>query len=554
MLFLQHDLYAALVGMLVILFWGVLWSSGETIAAELDEALRLKRTNESLVESLAREKKDAEVARDLAHASARAKSAFVANIGHEIRSSLTALLGMAQLLERSALDRTQKNHVKVLLEGARGLKALLDDVIALSRDDNDGECESEEDCDPEHAARTVACLLQARAWEKQLRLTVSIAPNLPRVAASPRRVRQVLLKLADNALKFTQRGAIEIAVELAPSGQIDQSVRFSVTDTGSGIPSDIAPRIFEPLLSNEAGDGGKQERTAQGLAVAKSVITALGGQIGFESEPGEGSIFWFTLPTTRQAARNPIAVAGDSPPPWGLGILVYTRDQQVRDTLAQLLEPFGNRLQFSASSVEAASSAEHDSFDVIIADGCEADSIAVTPGVNAPLLALVQTGMRAPIAVHKQLHWPAGASALYGALREMLGRAAEAGAQTDEGAGVAAIDAAAFAALENSLGASTLIEILKSYVATAENLTQALKNSAEGQSWDDATRIAQDIASSAGGLGLAGLTAAARRFAQSAREGEPHAVLNEAAELVAAEHRRVCGALRTLYPELAIAA
>jgi HPt (histidine-containing phosphotransfer) domain-containing protein len=174
--------------------------------------------------------------------------------------------------------------------------------------------------------------------------------------------------------------------------------------------------------------------------------------------------------------------------------------------------------------------------------------------MSAPLLALVQAGARPPFAAHKQLDWPTGAGALYGALREMLGRAAEAGAQDDENAALAAIDAAAFAALENSLGVSTLIEILKSYVATAEDLTQALKNAAESQSWDDATRIAQDIAGSAGGLGLAGLTAAARRFAQRAREGEAQVALNEAAEHVAAEHKRVCGALKNLYPELSAAA
>src|SRR6185503_20876149 len=178
----------------------------------IDEGLSLRNENASLVQHLQNEKAEALLARDSAQASALAKSAFIANISHELRTPMNALLGMAQLLERADLPKQQADHVKVMLEAGRGLQTLLDDVIALTRDDDDAL--EDEDCDPVQMARAVARLLQPRAWEKRLRLTLTAANNLPRVAADPRRVRQALLKLVDNALKFTERGLVDILVEL----------------------------------------------------------------------------------------------------------------------------------------------------------------------------------------------------------------------------------------------------------------------------------------------------------------------------------------------------
>src|SRR5262249_25906499 len=158
-----------------------------------------------------REKGEAIAARDSAQASAMAKSSFIANISHELRTPMNALLGMAQLLDNAGLPKQQADHVKVMLEAGRGLQTLLDDVIALTRDDDDeGE---EEDAAPPETARAVTRLLQPRAWENHLPLTLTANDDLPRVAADPRRVRQALLKLTDNALKFTDHGVVDIRLE-----------------------------------------------------------------------------------------------------------------------------------------------------------------------------------------------------------------------------------------------------------------------------------------------------------------------------------------------------
>ena len=556
LLAMQGGTYPLMTSVLVLFFGGVLYSYCDAIANVLDESIRLRRQNAHLVVKLTEEKGEAEKARDMAQASVRAKSAFIANISHELRTPLNALLGMAQLLERSELDRAQKSHVKVLLEAGRGLKTLLDDVIALSRDEGEYESGSEEDCDAAQAARTVARLLQPRAWEKQLRITVTADPSLPRVAADPRRVRRVLLKLADNAVKFTDRGGVEIAVaaETRDDGRI--FLRFAVTDTGLGLAPEMKPHVFEPFAQTDINYARRNEGAGLGLAVAKRTIEALGGEIGFESEAGEGATFWFTVPGARAAyseQQEAVPIAADAPPPWNLVFLVCTSDQALRTQLSNLLDPFGNRLVFASNAVETVLLAGQGEFDTIIATAADADSIAVAPSVRSPLLALILSGMRTPAAAGQVLRWPAGAGALYAVLRELLGRAADAGAPKDvpQQQTVAAIDAPAFAALEKSLGLSTLIEILQSYIKTAEELCEKLAQSSQEEDWEDAARIAQDIAGAAGGLGLAALTAAARGFTHKARDSHDAHELRNAAQMIVGEHERVRRALANLYPDLA---
>ncbi|MBS0273231.1 MAG: Hpt domain-containing protein [Proteobacteria bacterium] len=551
----EGNVYASLAALLVLFFSGVLYGYCDSIAKLLDESIALRRTNADLVVSLAGERDAAEKAREVAEKSTRAKSAFIANVSHEIRTPLNALLGMAQLLDQSELDQRQKSHVKILLEAGRSLKTLLDDVIALSRDDSDVVPLSEDDCDAAQAARTVARMLQPRAWEKQINITVTTANNLPRVAADPRRVRQILLKLADNAVKFTERGGVEIRVDAQAGKDERLMLRFSVSDTGLGFTPDVAERLFEPFTPGDGSYARRNDGAGLGLAVAKRRVENLGGEIGFNSAVGEGAQFWFTIPALR-AQEVPkfgaVALTADAAPPSGLTFLIALADEALRKPILDYLEPFGNRLIVTGALAEAIGRAGRENFDAIIVGAVDADMLAGAPGVRAPILALVSGGMRAPEAVGEVLRWPASASALYLALHELLGRGADlTQSMAPQSPATAAIDAPAFAALEKSLGLTTLIEILQSYMQTAESLCRDLSGASGQEQWDDAARIAQDIAGAAGGLGLAALTQAARGFTQKAREGSSSDNLREAADTVMDEHQRVCRALANLYPDLA---
>jgi signal transduction histidine kinase/HPt (histidine-containing phosphotransfer) domain-containing protein len=538
----QGGLYAGCAAILITLFAAVLISYCHGMARLLDESIHLRNKNGELVVKLKREKSEALHARDEAQASARAKAAFIANMSHELRTPLNALLGMAQLLERAELPKQQKDHVKVMLQAGRGLQTLLEDVIALTRDDH--RSMDDEDCDPLQAARIVARLLQPRAWEKHLRLTLSASSGLPRVAADPRRVRQILLKLVDNALKFTERGLVDIRLDLNEDGQ---SVRFCVSDTGHGVAPEVAQLLFSPFSLGDSSYARKQQGAGLGLAVAKRVVEQAGGAIGFSSKPEEGAQFFFTLPVSNMAvAGAPEETESRLMPPTGLSLLLFLPDPAVADTIESLLEPFGNRVVRAESLAEAEEQANRESFDAIITGAGEADMLAAAPGSKTPLIAVLLRGNRAPSATPNLLRWPVEADLLYHALDHVCETKTQ-----EDAANTAAIDPEAFSTLEKSVGVKTLVEILQCYITTAEQLTAALAEACAQEKWDEASRSAQDIIGAAGGLGLAAVTLAAREFARKARDGENRHELCNAAQAVVGEHLRARQALIHLYPEVA---
>ncbi len=547
LLLLQGGAYATATAVLIALFTAVLYTYCDGIADLMDECLNLRDENSSLIRNLSQEKFEAEHARDAALASAQAKSVFIANISHELRTPLNALLGMAQLLDRAELGNPQRDHVKVMLEAGRGLQTLLDDVIALTRADDDRMYE--DDCDPAGAARAVARLLQPRAWEKHLKLTVSASEDMPRAAADPRRVRQVLLKLADNALKFTERGSVEIRVEKIPGAERDH-VRFSVIDTGLGVPEEIAGMLYTPFQPGDSSYTRRHQGAGLGLSVVKRTVESMGGSTGFASEVGRGSTFWFTFPVAepREPALRSRAAASA---PEGLSILVVAQDAEANRRLCELLEPYGNRVQCADNAGDAAAMAGRGRFDIILADAARTDALAAVPGMKSPIIAMRRRGEPAPSCATAVLNWPPSTAALYEAIDSA--RASPQAVSPDDlpRDSVAAIDPATFATLEKSVGVATLVEILRSYIYSAERLCHALGEASHDANWGEATRLAQDIAGSAGGLGLTAMTAAARSFAQAARDGASSHELRTTAQLIVWEHERVRRSLANLYPELA---
>lgn len=252
-----------------------------------------------------------------AEAAEAAKARFISTLSHEIRSPLSAVMGVVDLLERSRLDRRQREYLEIARGAGGSLLHLVNDVLDLGRAEAGALNLAREPFDLVATAEDVAMLFAARAESKGVELSVEAAAGAPAtVRGDAARMRQVLVNLVGNAVKFTDAGAVRVVLESANEGP--ETLRVEVHDTGVGMRPDEADRVFEAY--ERASTGRAKEGTGLGLPIAKRLVEAMGGRIGVESTLGEGSVFWFTaaldvvagLPEPEGDAA-PVAIAGEGP-------------------------------------------------------------------------------------------------------------------------------------------------------------------------------------------------------------------------------------------------
>jgi len=281
-------------------------------------------------------------AREAALENARLKSQFLANMSHEIRTPMNGVLGMAGLLSKTELSRKQQDFVNAIRTSAQHLLLIINDILDFSKLEA-GEMELERlDFDLDNCLETAIDLLATQAEEKGLELGLLVDPNVPRqLQGDPGRLRQVLVNLMGNAIKFTDRGSVVVRVKLPDRRQrTGNKIRFEVTDTGIGIPEEALEKLFESFSQVDASTTREYGGTGLGLAICKQLVELMGGTIGVESAVGRGSTFWFTAKFGRSTTRKPSRreVLTD------LKLLVADPSATVRQSLRYLTDAWGMRL------------------------------------------------------------------------------------------------------------------------------------------------------------------------------------------------------------------
>lgn len=281
-------------------------------------------------------------AREAALENARLKSQFLANMSHEIRTPMNGVLGMAGLLSKTELSRKQQDFVNAIRTSAQHLLLIINDILDFSKLEA-GEMELESlDFDLDNCLETAIDLLATQAEEKRLELGLLIDSNVPRqLQGDPGRLRQVLVNLMGNAIKFTDRGSVVVRVKLPDRRQRTRNkIRFEVIDTGIGIPPEALAKLFQSFSQVDASTTRQYGGTGLGLAICKQLVELMGGAIGVDSAVGQGSTFWFTAKFGRSTTRKPSRreVLTD------LKLLVADPSATVRQSLRYLTDAWGMRL------------------------------------------------------------------------------------------------------------------------------------------------------------------------------------------------------------------
>jgi signal transduction histidine kinase/CheY-like chemotaxis protein len=273
----------------------------------LMRALKAEAANEALRDEVWRLKAEA-TARERAEAASEAKSRFLATVSHEIRTPLNGILGMADLLREAPLDPEHQSYVEAIRSSGAALVRLIDEILDFSKIEAGRLDLVAEPFDLHQLVEGVVELLAPRAQSKGLEIAASIEADIPRLAIGDAlRLRQVLTNLAGNAVKFTVEGGVGVSVAQAADGRL----RFSVVDTGPGVPADRRAAIFEDFEQGDGSDSRHHEGTGLGLAISRRIVALMGGELTLADNPGGGSAFAFVvaLPAQPRPERAPVEPA-----------------------------------------------------------------------------------------------------------------------------------------------------------------------------------------------------------------------------------------------------
>ena len=380
------------------------------ITGELREAkLRAERLQEETERANRQLQTAAEGANLMAREAIKAehtKSQFLANMSHEIRTPMNAIIGFSQVLADEKLTPQQKEFVEIIQDSSENLLKLIDDILDLSKIEAGKTYVEITDCRLDKLLNRIESMIRLDAEEKGLEFQIARSPSLPEtVRTDPARLRQCLVNLANNAVKFTEKGHVYVNVSLERDKN-EAFIRFDVEDTGIGIPADRQQAIFESFIQVDGSATRKYGGTGLGLAITKRLTELLGGTLSLRSEEGKGSVFTLTIPAGVDISQHSdvpgstLDACEDRESEFTGRILIAEDIETNRKLLAMLLEKMGFEVVIAEDGRQAIDKALAEPVDMVLMDmqmpnvnGYEATGILRKKGFKAPIVAVTAHAM-----------------------------------------------------------------------------------------------------------------------------------------------------------------
>jgi len=490
-------------------------------------------------------------AKEAAEQANRSKGEFLANMSHEIRTPMNAILGMTQLALTTRSPEERRDFILKASRAAQSLLGIINDILDVSKIEA-GKLELESvPFSLKELSSELTDVFESTAQDKGLELRFELSSALPSgLRGDPLRLRQVLQNLIGNALKFTSAGQVSVRVEPVSEEEGGVVCRFTVRDSGIGIAPEHLPRLFQSFFQTDSSVTRKFGGTGLGLAISKRLVELMGGRIGVESEPGEGSCFWFELPLARSAASG--ASTGESAPllPRGRRVLLVEDNRLNQEVALHFLRRGGLEVEVAAHGAEALERLSQGDYDAVLMD-CQMpvmDGYEATRRIRAmprfsrlPIIAMTANALEGDrersleAGMNDHLSKPIDSTRLYQTLARWLAQPSggeerlEERSATGEG-GTAERPDPRHVNLEDALllldgNVGLYRKVAEMFMGDAQSCWKQFQAARAGGDLEGATRAVHTLKSLAASVGAEALRDCARALEAAARSGDDPAIM-----------------------------